>query len=72
MQIKTWDGIIEVEDDEIVSFDDMNTIISSVTSEDDDGDQYMRLCHESGKWTEKLTAFEFLERCKAWVEADNS
>lgn len=70
MKIELACGVMVLDDESIPTTDDMNDIISSVTRNDDDADQFQRLCDESCGWPEGMTNAEFLQRCEEWVAQD--
>lgn len=64
MNIETSDGIMIFDCDKIPTNDDMNDIISSVTS---DEYEFIELCNETTKWDE-MNVYDFYRKCEKWVE----
>ena len=62
MHVTTSTGTLILNDDAIPSIDDMNEIIASVASDDDD---FIRICDASLKLPPELTNAEFLAEVSA-------
>lgn len=57
---------MNLDDEAIPSNDDKNDIISSLTSDDDNGAQFQALCDASTNFPEGLTNAEFEAACDLW------